>query len=103
MVFLCPVILSHIVRRIRDVRFGKSFFSQFAGIALPARAAQRVRIVATERLRVVHTKANTFADDLSLRHLQQRSVDEAKRQEFYQVMVDDCDRLLGTVEQAPAS
>ena len=31
--------------------------------------------------------------------LQQRPVDDAKRQEFYQVMVDDCDRLLGTVEQ----
>lgn len=36
---------------------------------------------------------------LHLQTLQQRSVDEAKRQEFYQVMVDDCDRLLSTVEQ----
>lgn len=36
---------------------------------------------------------------LHLQTLQQRPVDEAKRQEFYQVMVDDCDRLLGTVEQ----
>jgi signal transduction histidine kinase len=36
---------------------------------------------------------------LHLQTLQQRQVDEQKRQEFYQVMVDDCDRLLGTVEQ----
>jgi two-component system sensor histidine kinase SenX3 len=36
---------------------------------------------------------------LHLQTLQQRQVDESKRREFYQVMVDDCDRLLGTVEQ----
>ncbi|MGC4085577.1 MAG: histidine kinase dimerization/phospho-acceptor domain-containing protein [Vicinamibacterales bacterium] len=36
---------------------------------------------------------------LHLQTLQQRPVDDRKRQEFYQVMVDDCDRLLGTVEQ----
>jgi two-component system, OmpR family, sensor histidine kinase SenX3 len=36
---------------------------------------------------------------LHLQTLQQRQVDESKRQEFYQVMVEDCDRLLGTVEQ----
>src|SRR5215510_33723 len=36
---------------------------------------------------------------LHLQTLQNRPVDEAKRQEFYQVMVDDCDRLLATVEQ----
>lgn len=36
---------------------------------------------------------------LHLQTLQQRQVDESRRQEFYQVMVDDCDRLLGTVEQ----
>ena len=36
---------------------------------------------------------------LHLQTLQQRPVDDSKRQEFYQVMVDDCDRLLGTVEQ----
>lgn len=36
---------------------------------------------------------------LHLQTLQRRPVDDAKRQEFYQVMVDDCDRLLGTVEQ----
>jgi two-component system sensor histidine kinase SenX3 len=36
---------------------------------------------------------------LHLQTLQNRRVDEAKRQEFYQVMVDDCDRLLATVEQ----
>src|SRR5512139_2221569 len=36
---------------------------------------------------------------LHLQTLQQRQVDEQRRQEFYQVMVDDCDRLLGTVEQ----
>lgn len=36
---------------------------------------------------------------LHLQTLQQRQVDETKRQEFYKVMVDDCDRLLGTVEQ----
>jgi two-component system sensor histidine kinase SenX3 len=36
---------------------------------------------------------------LHLQTLQNRQVDESKRQEFYQVMVDDCDRLLGTVEQ----
>ena len=36
---------------------------------------------------------------LHLQTLQQRMVDEAKRQEFYQVMVEDCDRLLSTVEQ----
>lgn len=36
---------------------------------------------------------------LHLQTLQQRNVDETKRQEFYQVMVDDCDRLLSTVEQ----
>src|SRR4051794_19564250 len=36
---------------------------------------------------------------LHLQTLQNRPVDEAKRREFYQVMVDDCDRLLATVEQ----
>jgi len=36
---------------------------------------------------------------LHLQTLQQRPVDDGKRQEFYQVMVEDCDRLLGTVEQ----
>lgn len=36
---------------------------------------------------------------LHLQTLQQRPVDESKRQAFYQVMVDDCDRLLATVEQ----
>jgi signal transduction histidine kinase len=36
---------------------------------------------------------------LHLQTLQSRHVDEAKRHEFYQVMVDDCDRLLSTVEQ----
>jgi signal transduction histidine kinase len=36
---------------------------------------------------------------LHLQTLQQRPVDDARRQEFYQVMVEDCDRLLGTVEQ----
>jgi two-component system, OmpR family, sensor histidine kinase SenX3 len=36
---------------------------------------------------------------LHLQTLQQRQVDESKRQEFYQVMVEDCDRLLTTVEQ----
>jgi len=36
---------------------------------------------------------------LHLQTLQQHHVDEGKRQEFYQVMVEDCDRLLGTVEQ----
>jgi len=36
---------------------------------------------------------------LHLQTLQQRQVDDAKRQEFYGVMVEDCDRLLNTVEQ----
>jgi two-component system sensor histidine kinase SenX3 len=36
---------------------------------------------------------------LHLQTLQNRQVDEAKRQQFYGVMVDDCDRLLATVEQ----
>jgi signal transduction histidine kinase len=36
---------------------------------------------------------------LYLETLQTRQVDEAKRKEFYQVMLDDCDRLLHTVEQ----
>ena len=36
---------------------------------------------------------------LYLETLQARRVDEAKRQEFYQIMLDDCDRLLHTVEQ----
>jgi two-component system sensor histidine kinase SenX3 len=36
---------------------------------------------------------------LYLETLQTRRVDEAKRQEFYQIMLDDCDRLLHTVEQ----
>lgn len=36
---------------------------------------------------------------LHLQTLQQRPVDDGRRQEFYRVMVDDCDRLLGTVEQ----
>src|SRR5262245_890419 len=36
---------------------------------------------------------------LYLETLQARQVGEAKRQEFYQVMLDDCDRLLHTVEQ----
>jgi signal transduction histidine kinase len=36
---------------------------------------------------------------LHLQTLQQHQVEEGKRQEFYQVMVEDCDRLLGTVEQ----
>src|SRR5262245_33684169 len=36
---------------------------------------------------------------LYLETLQTRQVDEAKRNEFYQVMLDDSDRLLHTVEQ----
>ncbi len=36
---------------------------------------------------------------LHLQTLQRRPVDDTKRQEFYQVMVEDCDRLLATVEQ----
>ena len=36
---------------------------------------------------------------LYLQTLQSRSIDEAKRQEFYQVMLEDSDRLLGTIEQ----
>jgi signal transduction histidine kinase len=36
---------------------------------------------------------------LYLETLQTRQVDEAKRKEFYQVMLDDCDRLHHTVEQ----
>jgi two-component system, OmpR family, sensor histidine kinase SenX3 len=36
---------------------------------------------------------------LHLQTLQQRQIDDTRRQEFYQVMVEDCDRLLGTVEQ----
>jgi len=36
---------------------------------------------------------------LHLQTLQNRNVDEAKRQEFYGVMIEDSDRLLGTIEQ----
>jgi two-component system, OmpR family, sensor histidine kinase SenX3 len=36
---------------------------------------------------------------LYLETLQQRQVDEQQRKEFYRVMLDDTDRLLGTVEQ----
>ena len=36
---------------------------------------------------------------LYLETLQHRSVDDAKREEFYRIMLDDTDRLLGTVEQ----
>jgi signal transduction histidine kinase len=36
---------------------------------------------------------------LYLETLQTRRVDETKRQEFYQIMLDDCDRLLHNVEQ----
>ena len=36
---------------------------------------------------------------LYLQTLQKRDVDEATRQEFYGVMLDDSDRLLGTIEQ----
>jgi two-component system sensor histidine kinase SenX3 len=36
---------------------------------------------------------------LYLQTLQRRDVDEAKRHEFYRLMLDDTDRLLGTVEQ----
>lgn len=36
---------------------------------------------------------------LYLETLQAREVDEAKRREFYQIMLDDSDRLLHTVEQ----
>jgi signal transduction histidine kinase len=36
---------------------------------------------------------------LYLQTLQKREVDEAKRQEFYGVMLDDSDRLLNTIEQ----
>jgi two-component system sensor histidine kinase SenX3 len=36
---------------------------------------------------------------LYLQTLQNRTVDETKRQEFYGVMLEDCDRLLGTIEQ----
>ena len=34
-----------------------------------------------------------------LQTLQSRAIDEAKRQEFYQVMVEDTERLQGTIEQ----
>jgi two-component system, OmpR family, sensor histidine kinase SenX3 len=36
---------------------------------------------------------------LYLQTLQHRDVDEAQRREFYRLMLDDTDRLLGTVEQ----
>ncbi len=36
---------------------------------------------------------------LYLETLQSRAVDEPKRQEFYRTMLDDSDRLLGTIEQ----
>jgi len=36
---------------------------------------------------------------LYLETLQRRDVDESQRQQFYQLMLDDSDRLLGTVEQ----
>jgi two-component system, OmpR family, sensor histidine kinase SenX3 len=36
---------------------------------------------------------------LYLQTLQTRSVDEAKRKEFYRIMVEDSDRLLATIEQ----
>ena len=36
---------------------------------------------------------------LHLQTLQQHQVDESKRQEFYQVMVEDTERLQGTIEQ----
>jgi two-component system, OmpR family, sensor histidine kinase SenX3 len=36
---------------------------------------------------------------LYLETLQTRAVDEGKRQGFYQTMVEDCDRLLATIEQ----
>ena len=36
---------------------------------------------------------------LYLQTLQTRSIDEARRQQFYQIMLDDSDRLLGTIEQ----
>jgi signal transduction histidine kinase len=36
---------------------------------------------------------------LYLETLQTRAVDDAKRLEFYRIMVDDSDRLLGTIEQ----
>jgi len=36
---------------------------------------------------------------LYLETLQKRSVDDAKRQEFYRIMLDDSDRLLATIEQ----
>src|SRR5262245_31721618 len=36
---------------------------------------------------------------LYLETLQKRSVDETKRQEFYRIMLEDSERLLGTIEQ----
>jgi signal transduction histidine kinase len=36
---------------------------------------------------------------LYLETLQTRAVEDAKRQEFYRIMVDDSERLLGTIEQ----
>src|SRR5580693_8660162 len=36
---------------------------------------------------------------LYLQTLQRRDVDEAQRRAFYRIMLDDTDRLLGTVEQ----
>ncbi len=36
---------------------------------------------------------------LYLETLQTRALDELKRQEFYRIMLDDSDRLLGTIEQ----
>src|ERR1700750_3125975 len=36
---------------------------------------------------------------LYLQTLQSRDMDDTKRREFYRVMVEDTDRLLGTIEQ----
>jgi signal transduction histidine kinase len=36
---------------------------------------------------------------LYLETLQRREINETKRREFYGIMLDDCDRLLGTIEQ----
>ena len=36
---------------------------------------------------------------LYLQTLQSREIDDSKRQEFYQIMLDDSERLMGTIEQ----
>src|SRR5205807_6824505 len=66
-----------------DARFRKTFQTQTAGIAQPARPALLVRVVATVRQPEIQTQLLAQFDDLALRKMDERRVNMHVRASLY--------------------